>query len=75
MAVLSAIRGEGGKTMKKLLCKYCNNGHKIYDGYHGYTYMCLGGKKEDIKQFEEDARRLKKWVSINKCWLEEGDKR
>ncbi len=45
----------------KTLCKYCNNSVKI-DQY----YMCLGGKKDLIKKFEEDARELKKSIKERK---------
>ncbi len=49
--------------MKKL-CQYCNNANKINE-----EYICLGGKREDIKKFEEDAKKLKEYVYINKCWI------
>ena len=46
------------------LCKHCNNSNKM-----GSKYYCLGGKKEDIKKFEHDARELKIQVDAYKFQL------
>ena len=41
--------------MIKKLCKYCNNSVKIGDN----EYLCLGGKKENLVEFEKNAKKLK----------------
>ncbi len=49
---------KGDKHMKtKRICKYCNNSVLI-NGVHG----CLGGKKENIERYEQDARELEKHI-------------
>lgn len=42
----------------KTLCKHCNNANKIGDNKN--DYICLGGSRERIREFEKDARQLKK---------------
>jgi len=40
----------------RTLCKHCNNSNKITN----YEFVCLGASKDRIKEFEKDARELKK---------------
>lgn len=51
----------------KILCKYCNNANKINEK----EYICCGGKKDQIEEYEKQAKELKKWVYINKCWVKD----
>ena len=47
----------------KGLCKFCNNSVKLSGGY-----ACLGGSKEKINEFEQQAKELKKYNYIHLSW-------
>ena len=44
----------------RTLCKHCNNSNKITNYLGKDEFVCLGASKDRIKEFEKDARELKK---------------